>query len=231
MTNDLRTRVAARQVTRVTHFTSARNLAHILRDDGGIRGTKSLKEDDRRLFNPTDLARLDGYTDHVCCSIEYPNAWYFRKVRKDEVLFPDWVVLLLDVELLHQPNVLFSPRNAAAERGAWLKPGPDAFEALYAPRVLGSGGRTYTRGASHLPPVPTDQQAEVLIPAPISHSAIRAVAVRDLEHAATETARLEQLSVRVPPLVVAPTFFDADALDVAIRTGVRPPETPYHDPK
>jgi len=29
----------------------------------------------------TDLDRLDGHRDKVCCTIEYPNAYYWNKAK------------------------------------------------------------------------------------------------------------------------------------------------------
>ena len=78
-----------RGITRLCHFTPSRNLSHIAEDRTGILSAKHLLEAEKTIFNPTDLERLDGYPDHVCCSIQYPNAWYFKKARSRERLFQD----------------------------------------------------------------------------------------------------------------------------------------------
>ena len=86
----IQNRAVQRRITRLCHLTPSRNLGHIAVDPRGILALQHLEKDEKSVFNPTDLARLDGYLDHVCCSIQYPNAWYFRKARNKEQLFPDW---------------------------------------------------------------------------------------------------------------------------------------------
>ncbi len=128
-------------VTRLVHFTPARNLPHIL-DDGAVRPVVELRADRRAYFAATDLNRYDGYPDRTCCSIEYPNPYYLRvaRSRPEARTYPDWVALLLSVDLLDRPGVLLSPRNAAA--GTAVSASVSAFDALYAPAVGGSGGGT-----------------------------------------------------------------------------------------
>lgn len=219
--------IARRGIRRVCHFTPSRNLAHILCGDGGILATRHLWAAERDVFNPTDLERLDRHTGHVCCSVEYPNAWYFRRARANERLFLDWVVLLIEADLLSQPNVKFCPRNAAAAYGSLADEGLEAFEAMYAPRV--DGQRAYFRTKDQSDAVPTDEQAEVLIPDAIPVAKLLGVAVRDRDQAATEIARLRQLRAEIPSFFIAPLFYDASALSVALRSGEAPEEIPYDD--
>ena len=47
-----------RGITRLCHFTPSRNLAHIAGDLRGILAAKYLQEDEKAIFNPTDLKRL-----------------------------------------------------------------------------------------------------------------------------------------------------------------------------
>ena len=63
--------------------------------------------------NPTDPDRYDGRDDLICCSIEYPNTYYFVKVREHDHLFKDWVVLLIEPSYLWHPDTCFCPCNAA----------------------------------------------------------------------------------------------------------------------
>jgi len=217
--------IKRRGIRRVCHFTPSRNLGHILCGGRGILATKHLSASERDVFNPTDLERLDRHTGHVCCSVEYPNAWYFRKVRANERIFLDWVVLLIEADVLLEPSVKFCPRNAAAAYGRLADEGLEAFDAMYAPRV--NGQRTYFRTKEQSDAVPTDQQAEVLIPDAIPVAKLTGVAVRDRDQAATEVARLRQLQVEIPPFVIAPLFFNAYALSSALRSGEVPEEIPY----
>ncbi len=221
----IRTRALRRGITRLCHFTPSRNLAHIASDRQGILATRHLETDERSVLNPTDRERLDGHPDHVCCSIQYPNAWYFRTARKKEQLFRDWVVLLIESHYLWRRGTKFCPRNAAAARGQLVGEGTQAFNALFAEVV--EGVQRYQRGPNRPDFLPTDEQAEVLVPDRILRNDVQGVAVRDDTQAANEVARMEQLGVDVPRFVVVPEFFDAYRLSGMLRTGRIPNEIEY----
>lgn len=80
------------EVTRLCHFTRFQSLTSILSSENGIIASKLIQKD---VKNVTDNKRLDGKTDHICCTIEYPNSWYFQTARKNnnDKIFIDWVVL------------------------------------------------------------------------------------------------------------------------------------------
>ena len=122
--------VEKRRITRLCHFTPSRNLGHIAADKEGILASRHLQESEKASFNPTDIKRLDGYTDHVCCSIQYPNARYFKVARKREQLFLDWVVLFIRTDYLWRAGTKFCPRNAAAKYGRLVREGSAAFKAF-----------------------------------------------------------------------------------------------------
>lgn len=218
---------AQRGITRLCHFTPSRNLVHISTEPRGLLASKHLSEDDKVIFNPTDPVRFDGYTDHVCCSVQYPNAWYFRRAREKDRIFPDWVVLLIKPRHLWMRGTKFCPRNAAANRGRDVREGFDAFEALFASSVVGAGGRTFRRTKLHPPSFPTDDQAEVLIPDRVIREDLIGLVVINEAQARREIARLEQLSGDLPRLVVAPLFFDPVLLSRNLRCGVVPEEHDY----
>ncbi len=222
--------LAERHITRLCHFTPSRNLPHILHD-GLLRPTKDLANDVRAVYTATDLVRLDGQPDKLCCTIEYPNAYYWSKarVRGEGPIFPTWVVLLLDPALMRRPTTLFCTGNASRSYGANARPGADGLRASYQPEVIGSGGRTFTRSRNHLASCPTDLQAEVLIPGPIPLTAVQAIAVRTVEQAATEAAILARLSLPIGKVrwVVAPVMFQPNALASAIHGGRPPTETAW----
>ena len=153
-----------RGITRLCHITPSRNLVHIATDPTGILASDRLVEDREATFNPVDKQRLDGFPDHVCCSIQYPNAWYFRRVRQHDRIFRDWVILLIKPAYLWHPGTKFSPRNAASNYGSLVSEGTNGFQNMFAKSVAGSGGQTFSRGADHPACLPTDEQAEVLIP-------------------------------------------------------------------
>lgn len=221
----IRASAVHRGVTRLCHFTPSRNLGHIAEDPRGILASQHLAEDEKAILNPTDLMRLDGHPDHVCCSIQYPNAWYFRTARGQERLFRDWVVLLIEAHYLWRVDTKFCPRNAAAGQGRLVGEGAEAFEALFAETV--EGVHTYRRGPDHPAFLPTDEQAEVLIPDRIQRQDVIGIAVRDDAQAKREVSRLELLDRHPPPILIVPEFFDPNALSRRLRAGRIPTEREY----
>lgn len=216
----------ARGVTRLVHFTPARNLPHIL-DDGALRPVVELRADRQAYFAATDLDRYDGHPDRTCCSIEYPNPYYLRIARSRPTArtYPDWVALLLPIDLLDRPGVLVSPRNAAA--GTAVPASLDAFDALYAPAVAGSGGRRYVRGATHLLAAPTDMQAEVLVPGHVGVSQVIGLLFPDIAMLKDVRAYLDQVQRRPPDHWIwrtSPAAFDPDDLRRCIQGGRFPEE-------
>ncbi len=224
--NAIQQRVKRRGITRLCHFTPSRNLAHIASERRGVLASARLQDDEAAIFNPTDKARLDGYPDHVCCSIQYPNAWYFRKAREKEHLFRDWVVLLIDARYLWEAGTKFCSRNAAAEQGRLVAEGAAAFDSLFADEVQGVD--VYRRGTHHPDFLPTDEQAEVLIPDRISHGDVQGVVVRDDDQAARETLRLALQGLMVPRVVIVPEFFSPPALSQHLRRGRTPSEREHN---
>ncbi len=211
-----------RGITRLCHFTPSRNLAHILHDPRGLLASEHLRADERAVFNPTDDSRIDGHLDYVCCSIQYPNAWYFRVARGKDVLFKDWVVLLLHPRHLWAGGAKFCRRNAAAAAGSLVREGAPAFDGLFDQTVQGRD--TYTRGPRHPDFLPTDQQAEVLVPDNIERTDLIGIAVRDEAQAKRETAALRLQHMESPQFVIAPAFYHPERLNRALKSGTIPPE-------
>jgi hypothetical protein len=222
-----------RRITRLCHFTPSRNFGQIVAGKVGVLATNKLSNDDRNVFAPTDLSRFDGYTDHICCSIEYPNAWYFERARSMEVLFKDWVVLLIDPKYLSDSRTLFSPRNAAAEGGHLVMPGYEGFARLFAAKVHGAHGKTFTRSGRHLQCCPTDEQAEVLVPDVIELRDVLGVAVHSREQAENEIVRLKLLQIpeaeiKTLPFLVVPEFWEKYQLSGLLKEGRKPVENQIH---
>ena len=229
MISEIEQEVKRRGITRLCHFTPSRNLAHILTGGTGILSTRNLQINERSVFTPTDLKRLDQHEGYICCSIQYPNAWYLTKALADEKLFKDWVVLLIEPKYLWQPGTRFCPRNAASDKGRNIVEGLDGFLSLFASEVQGAYGKTFSRLPRRLPACPTDDQAEVLVPDLIELTDILAIAVQTEEQAQNELARLKYVGVPVEKLrfIIAPKFFDKQSLSASIRTGVLIEETNY----
>lgn len=214
MIPEIEQEVKRRGISRLCHFTPSRNLVHILTGEVGILATKHLRESERSVFTPTDLERWDRHEGHICCSVQYPNAWYFAKAQADEKLFKDWVVLLIDSKYLWQDGVRFCPRNAAAGGGIYVTEGFTGFLSLFADRVEGAYGKARLRQRNHPLCCPTDDQAEVLVPDRIELADILAIGVETEEQAQNELARLKYVDVPTKKLsfVIAPKFFDKYSL-------------------
>ena len=221
----IRTKAVERGITRLCHFTPSRNLGHIASDPRGLLASRHLKTDEKTVFNPTDIERLDGYRNHLCCSIQYPNAWYFRKARGKEVLFRDWVVVFIKSHYLWLVGTKFCPRNAAAGYGRSVRGGAAAFDGLFAQTVVGS--HTYRRELGHPDFLPTDEQAEVLIPDVIEHEDVIGIAVRDQAQARREVAALNILGRKPPRTFIVPEFYSPGWLSGSLRAGSIPAEPEF----
>lgn len=205
-----------RNITRICHFTQSRNLAHIFADNFGILSRKTL-EDQGMPYNPTDPSRYDGRNDLVCCSIEYPNAWYFENVRTRDVLFKDWVVLLIKPDFLWQRNTHFCPCNASREHGRYIGKGHGAFISLF---TQTTPGHNYSRLSNHILAAPTNMQAEVLIPDPITLDAITGIVVETHEQARRELCRAKIQRISFDrPIITVPNFYNKIKLTQNIQNG------------
>lgn len=213
--------------TRLVHFSPARNLAHVFRD-GQLRSSKDLAENAPSQFSPTDKERFDSHPDHLCCSFEYPNA-YYRDIagkKPEYVNYPNWVIFALSKDLVLRTGALFSGCNAAKAGGQYLRPGAKALADCWADPSIPAGLR---RSPSHLVTTPTDLQAEVLIPGPVSLSDVTAIIVASVEVAAEQQAILRRidLDAELVPWKVAPVLFKKRELTTAIHSGLFPMETPW----
>jgi hypothetical protein len=212
-------RLAVMPLARLAHFTPSRNLPHIVADER-LRSTRELASDVRACYAQTDLDRLDGYPDKICCSLQYPNGFYFAHAKSKRAFtnYPDWVCLLIDKSVAATRGTLFCARNAAASSAGCL-PGVLGLESCYAESVIGQGGHTWRRGARHDPASPTDVQAEVLVTSPIPLSAVSAIVVPTEEAAEQENARLVQLGLAPPQHIqwrISPGMFDKYKIAAAV---------------
>jgi hypothetical protein len=226
MSASIRTKVTVRGISRLCHFTPSRNLLHIATDPNGILSTAALQQDEKAILNATDLARYDQHPSHVCCSIQYPNAWYFKKARNNgQTLFADWGGTHQGRPPARQK---FCERNAAANWGSGIAEGEAAFDSMFKDRVTGAYSNVYVRSDRHPAWLTTDEQAEVLIPDRVAREDILGVVVASESQARREHARLKQLHADLPPLFVVPEFFDEPRrLSELLRTGRPPAETRF----
>lgn len=143
-----------RGITRLVHFTHAESLKNIIKDQE-IRSRKRCST-----YIVNDPKRLDQHLDHICCSIEYPNVFLLDDYSQN-LTGHEWVILFLQGVLLGFPETIFSPVNAATDKGAYIQSGIDGFQALFG-RCVGTKHKQY-RQKTHLHNCPTDIQAEVLV--------------------------------------------------------------------
>ncbi len=217
-----------RGITRLCHFTPSRNLVHIASDKTGILATSKLQEGERGVFTATDLSRYDNRPGHICCSIQYPNGWFFSKARAADRLFQDWVVLLLKPDHLWSSGTEFCPWNAAAAFGSTIRTGVSGFNAMYEPVVSPPTGRQFRRTPQRLASCPTDDQAEVLISDAIPLSDVLGVVVQDEVQARNEHLRFQLAQIPTTlDFIIAPSFFAKYELSGLISRGLCPAETKW----
>ena len=225
MKRKIRKQVLKRKITRLCHFTPSRNLRRILKCPQGLLSTDQLRRLNKK-FIPTDIKRLDGHTDHVCCSVQYPNSWYLRQVAERQDSIVDWVVLLLCPSYLWQDGTKFCDKNAAAGSGRRVRTGRKGFNALFADQVPDGETGFYTRDSKPLC-VPTDDQAEVLIPDHVDRDAIVGLVFPSNAQAKRELTRLKKRKLPTPRTLIAPTLFRPEPLSRTLRSGRLPKETVY----
>jgi ssDNA thymidine ADP-ribosyltransferase, DarT len=224
--------VEDRRITRICHFTPMRNLVHIATDDAGLLSTLQLTDAERGEFNQQDLERLDGFPDHISCSIQYPNAYYMRtkknQARGEAKLFPGWVCLLIKADHLWNDTTLFCAHNAAGGRGA--VPGIEAFHEMFADKVFAPRG-TWQR-QKHPDFCPTDAQAEVMVHRQIPRNDITGIVFESEAQAGNTYVALRQLGAPVAQFsyVIAPDFYAPTRLAGMLSAGRLPVGSPWHPP-
>ncbi|WP_137122976.1 DarT ssDNA thymidine ADP-ribosyltransferase family protein [Segeticoccus rhizosphaerae] len=218
-------KIAELGLTRVVHFTPAKNLHHIIAD-GQITSNKVLAEYAPEYFDPTDPHRLDDHPDMTCVTFTYPNPFYFDTARTLPQFrrFPDWVCLLIKADVLTRDGVLFCECNAAKGGGAYLRAGVEGLAACFADTTLG-----YERGPTHHRLAATDLQAEALVPGPIPLSDVAAIVTPTGEAAGNGQARLRagDLDPDQFTWLVSAKMFTKWPLTNAIQSGQSVLETPW----
>jgi hypothetical protein len=206
-------------VTRLAHFTPARNLWHIAQD-GCIRSSKDLADHAPDYFDPTDHERFDRHPEMVCTSFEYPNVYYLAhaRVKPQYTNYPDWVCLLLNRDLVRRPGSLFCDCNAAKHSGAHLREGADALLGCFADVSPTAG---WHRSSNQLAGSATDLQAEALIPGPIDLSDVLGIVVPSADDALNQYGilALGNLGPERFGWVVSPVLFSTSRLVSAIKNG------------
>ena len=87
-----------RNITRLCHFVHTNILLHILNNNEGVKAVDFIKQD---VLIQNDKQRMDGKTDYINCSVQYPNWWYLRRVKDNNPIFSDWAILFIDSNFPH----------------------------------------------------------------------------------------------------------------------------------
>lgn len=218
--NEILNEIEKRGIKRICHFTKSKNLGHILNDFKGIYAIDSLPENYQ---DYNDSLRLDGKTDYICCSIQYPNIFYLDRIKNNDKLFKDWIILSIDPKIMCSEKTLFSKVNAATERGRYISKGVRGFKSLFDNNIVTSK-RSITRPFTMIESSPTDIQAEVLIYNKIPLEYIKEIIVKNEIQAREEFFRIKLLCGKSDiPIIVAPELFNKD-LSNKIRAGAIPEE-------
>jgi hypothetical protein len=202
---DWRNCLAARKITRLTHFTRLPNLASILAR--GLYPATDFKElPEQPLRN--DEVRLDRRLDHVSLSVTHPNDALFWRWHTHTFKNDIWVVLSIDPAVLWELPCSMFFANAAAGGGRTPvtqseQPLASDFEKLFV--ELSDGPQRVQLG--HALMDATNPQAEVMIRSKIAPTFIRGIGVRS--QADHETVRqLAGVGASDIPLTVESWLFD-----------------------
>lgn len=212
-----------RGVTRLCHFTKIKSLVHIVASSLGILATQFIQSDIKK---QNDNQRIDGALDYVCCSIEYPNTWYWSKLRQrdEDAVFKEWAILCIDTEIIKYRKIKFCPCNAAYQGGRFITQNFSQFDELFAENTI-VGQKKYYRSPEMLPCCPTDGQAEILIKHDIPLRFIRAIIVGNESAADQINAVLKICKCKID-IYIAPDVCNTNWSNL-IRIGKRPIETKY----
>lgn len=210
------------EVNRLCHFTKFQSLTHIVASPEGLVSAESIRSD---IKNVTDIERYDGELDYICCSVEYPNSWFLEKKIRTELnmVFCEWVVLFIDINILKHRVAKFCVCNASRSRGAYINSDIEMLDLIFAEQVPSF---RYGRPIQMLSCCPTDGQAEILIKDNIPRSFISGIAVGDTEIAGRIFAMLELYDVSQIPIYISPEIL-TPAWSVKVKSGLRPSETKY----
>lgn len=214
--------IKKRGITRLCHFVHTNKLLHILSQEEGIKAVNFIDED---VLVQNDKQRLDGRKDFINCSIQYPNWWYLRKIKNNNLIFSDWAIIFIDPIVASLETTEFCEVNAATRYGEYIKKGYEAFEGIFSEKVKGRN-----RSASMLKNAPTDDQAEVLIYESIPRKYIIGIAFENEEIAQQKIVQWKVLELPKLNVYIAPELFETSTSE-KIRRGQEPSIDIYMEEK
>jgi len=209
-----------RGATRLCHFTKVRSLAHILMSEDGIIATEFIPDGVKQ---QNDLDRLDNAKDFVSCSLQYPNCWYWEKAKERDVdvIFKEWVVLTIDLEILKDKQFKYCNCNASKESGIYIRDNLSEIRDIFGEPTIQFKYRT----KNMLRCCPSDDQAEIMVYKNIPICYMNGIIVGNNENADNIAAILKTIGKKIP------IYVSADVCNTnwsrMIRKGVKPHETEY----
>ena len=161
-----------RHIRTLIHFTRIENLSSILQQ--GLLG-RSFLEKRGQPFEWNDEQRLDAHKEAVCLSISFPNYQMFfsvreRKKKANEANDSQWIVLLLDANILWELDCAFFQENAASNPADGITPSLEqrktssALTGMFVEDYVNRQGSRVSRQVLQISNnYPTNPQAEVLV--------------------------------------------------------------------
>lgn len=173
--------IERRGIKEVLHFTTNLGLIGIL-DSRHLKSRQRLNKDERleHIFSPNAAFRDkdSDWLDYVNLSISRVNNRFFdisrNRWHKGKALW--WCVLSFAPIILSHEGVYFTTTNNIYP-GVLRGSGPQALEAMFAPRVEWWEGKFVSRPAGLDLALPTYEQAEVLYPGQVSTGSLQAIYV------------------------------------------------------
>ncbi len=209
---------AIRGITRLCHLTTLGNLFSILEDKRGILARDFIPTNRLRV---NDTERLDGRTEYISTTVEYPNVWYYSYKKRTSLQREDWAVIFVNPVICREDNSLFCPVNAATGRGNRLRTGAAALRSLFDDVVPDAKGGPRT--PNRLRCCPTCDQAEVMIYRQIPRRYFIGMAFESRDVMELFISRAREKNLRYPVMYIAPGLFTTD-LSRMIREGKAPME-------
>lgn len=212
-----------RGVTRLCHFTTLKIFTHIITSSKGILSSIQLDKD---VKNMNDSIRYDGKLDYICCSIQYPNSWFLKKSKNNNIdkVFREWVVIYIDLNIIKYRNSKYCPCNASKSKGAYISKDMNHIDSIYAEKISIC---PYPRTKKMLLCCPTDDQAEILIKSDIPRDYIIGIAVGNEEIAKQVYSILKIYQLKNIIIYISPDILDTKWSNL-VRNGCIPKETRYN---
>lgn len=194
---------AHRGITEIVHYTTQRGIFGAIAK-GAVLSRARLDEDDwlAHIFSGIWDNNAAAQLDNVHLSVGDINAYLLGRSRVQQ---PElwWCVLSFPVAVLDDPGVQFTTVNNIWPRRK-IGGGVAAFEAMFAPEVLGRYNDVHERG-HQTSAQPTHFSAEVLYPAQLTLDRIQRVYVSKQDHAWSIRSHCETFDRPLLDVVVQPS--------------------------